>query len=43
MENSSIVRGRGRSRIMIGQIIKKDLDLNGISLDLIDNKTLWFI
>lgn len=53
MENSSIVRGRGSTRNIIGHIIKKDLYLNGISLDLIylqkktldltDNRTLWII
>jgi hypothetical protein len=32
MEDSPIVRGKGRLERAIGQIIKKDFKLNGLSL-----------
>lgn len=35
LKNSPIVRGRERSRKTIGQIIKRELDINSLSLNLI--------
>lgn len=40
MDDSSIVRDRGRRRKTIGQIIKRDLDLNSLSLYMIHDRTL---
>lgn len=36
-----LVRGGGRSRKTVGQSIKRDLEVNGLSLDLINDRTLW--
>lgn len=41
MDDSSIVRDRGRRRKTIGQIIKRDLDLNSLSSYMIHDRTLW--
>lgn len=40
MDDSSIVRDRGRRRKTIGQIIKRDLDLNSLSSYMIHDRTL---
>lgn len=39
MEDSPIVKGE-RQRKIIGQTIKRDLHLNGLSLNLIHDRTL---
>jgi hypothetical protein len=39
---SLFLRGRGKLVRTIGQTIKRDIDFNGLSLDLIhDDRTLW--
>lgn len=40
MDDSSIVRDRGRRRKTIGQIIKRDLDLNSLSSYMIHDRIL---
>lgn len=40
MKGSSIARGRGRPRKTIGDTIKKDLEGNELSIDMIFNRTL---
>lgn len=44
MGDSSIIRGRRRRRKLrktISRTIKRDLELNGLLLDLIHNRELW--
>ena len=41
MKGSSIVRGRGRSRKTIGKTIKKDLEFNGLIVNMIYDRTFW--
>lgn len=40
MEGGPIARGRGRPRKTIDETIKKDLYVNGLSIDMIYNRTL---
>lgn len=40
-EDKSIVRGRGRPRRIIGETINEDLELNGLSNDIIFYRTQW--
>ena len=40
MEGSSIARGRGRPRKVIGETIKKDLDFSALTVDMIYDGTL---
>ncbi|KAM7524737.1 hypothetical protein LguiA_014639 [Lonicera macranthoides] len=41
MEGSLIGRGRGRPRKTIGETIKKDLEANGFTIDMIHDRPLW--
>jgi len=41
IEDSSIVRSRGRSKKTIGQTIKRLLEIYSLSLDQIHDKILW--
>ena len=41
MEGSAIGRVRERPRKTIDEIIKKDLDFNGLSIDMVYDKTQW--
>ncbi|KAM7490942.1 hypothetical protein LguiA_033863 [Lonicera macranthoides] len=41
MEGSLVVRGRGRPRKTIGETIKKDLEANGFTIDMIHDRPLW--
>lgn len=41
MEGSPLARSRGRPRKPIGEIIKKDLDFNNLSIDMISDRILW--
>lgn len=41
MEDSPIVRDRGRTRKTLSQTIQRDLNLNCLSLDMIHDKTLY--
>ena len=41
MEGSSVARGRGRPTKIIGETIKRDLDVNGLNINMIYNRTLW--
>ncbi len=43
MEGSPIARDRGIPRKTIGETIKKDLDVNGLSIDMIYDRTLWHV
>ena len=40
MESSSITR-RGRPRKNIRKTIKRDLDVNALNVNMIDDRTLW--
>ncbi|KAM7467464.1 hypothetical protein LguiB_015026 [Lonicera macranthoides] len=40
MEGSLVVRGRGRPRKTIGETIKKDLEANGFTIDMIHDRPL---
>ncbi|KAF1893453.1 hypothetical protein Lal_00001931 [Lupinus albus] len=37
-----IPRGRGRLRKTIGKVIKKDLEINILSMNMIYNRVLWY-
>ena len=41
MEGSSITRGRCKQKETIGKSIKKDLDFNDLSIDMVYDETLW--
>lgn len=41
MKGILIARGRGIPRKTIGETINKDLDINGLSIDMVHDKTLW--
>jgi len=41
MEESQVIRGRGRHRKTIRETIKKDLEVNELDPNLIYDKTLW--
>ncbi|KAF1880112.1 hypothetical protein Lal_00022241 [Lupinus albus] len=41
MEASPVPRGRGKLRKLIGEMIKKDLQLNALSMNMIYDRTLW--
>ncbi|KAM7518030.1 hypothetical protein LguiB_016992 [Lonicera macranthoides] len=41
MEGSLVVRGRERPRKTIGETIKKDLEANGFTTDMIHDRPLW--
>lgn len=43
MVDSPIVRGRGRTRKIKSQTIKRDLEVNDLSLDLISYRKLWCV
>lgn len=40
MEDGLIVRGSGRPKKTIVQTIKKDVEANGLSLDLVHDRTI---
>ena len=40
-EDSSIARGRGKPRKNIGETIKRDLNVNGLNINMIYDRTLW--
>ena len=40
MEGSPIARGRGRPRKITGEIIKRNLDANGLNVNMIYDRTL---
>ena len=40
MENSQIAKGRGRFRKTVGETIKRDLDFNGLNVNIIYDRTL---
>ena len=41
MKDSPVVKGKGIPRKTIGKSIKKDLDFNGVIIDMVYNKILW--
>ena len=40
-EGNPIVRGGGRQKITIEETISKDLDLNGLSIDIVYDRMQW--
>ena len=40
MEGSPITRGRGRPRKTIGETIERDLDINGLNINMVYDRTL---
>ncbi len=40
MDDSPIVRGRGRLRKTIGQVVKRDLEINDLSMEQIHDRVL---
>jgi hypothetical protein len=40
MEDSQLVRGKGRPNKNIGQIMKRDVELNALSLNMVQHKIL---
>ena len=38
LEDNPIMRGKGKPRKAIGEAIKKELDLNGLSIDMVYNR-----
>lgn len=41
MESNPFARDRGGLRKTIGEIIKKDLNANSLSIDMVNDRTLW--
>ena len=41
MKGSLIVRGKGRANKTIGETIRRDLDVNGLNINMIYDRTLW--
>ena len=41
MEDSPIANVRGRPRTTIGEIIERDLDYNGLNVNMIYDRKLW--
>ena len=41
MEGSPIPRGRGRPRKTISETIKKDLNVNGLNVNMIFDRIIW--
>ena len=41
MKGSSIIKDRERCRKTIGKIIKRDLNFDGLNIDMIYNRSLW--
>ena len=41
MKGSPVARGRGRLGKAIGETIKRDLNVNGLNINMIYDRTLW--
>ena len=41
MKGSSIARGKGRPRKIVGETIKRDLNFNSLNVNMIYDRSLW--
>ena len=42
VKSSLIARDRARSRKIIGETIEKKLDFNGLTIDMVNGRILWY-
>ena len=41
MEGSLVTKGRGRPRKTVGETVKRDLNINGLNINMIYYRALW--